>query len=44
LALSCGNLQVGFESAKELKEKDLFLKLAQTALALGNYEIPEKCY
>jgi coatomer subunit alpha len=27
-----------------LKEKDLFLKLAQTALALGNYEIPERCY
>lgn len=44
LALSCGNLQVGFETAKELKEKDLFLKLAQTALALGNYEIPEKCF
>jgi coatomer subunit alpha len=44
LALSCGNLQVGLETAKQLKEKDLFLKLAQTALALGNYEIPEKCY
>jgi coatomer protein complex subunit alpha (xenin) len=44
LALSCGNLQVGFETAKELKEKELFIKLAQTALALGNYEIPEKCF
>jgi len=22
----------------------LFIKLAQTALALGNYEIPEKCF
>lgn len=44
LALSCGNLQVGFETAKELKEKDLFVKLAQTAMALGNYEIPEKCF
>lgn len=28
LALSCGNLQVGFETAKELKEKDLFTRLA----------------
>lgn len=44
LALSCGNLQVGFETAKELNEKELFLRLASTALVLGNYEIPEKCY
>lgn len=44
LALSCGNLQVGLETAKELKDKELFNKLAQTALALGNFEIPEKCY
>lgn len=28
LALSCGNLQVGFETAKQLNEKDLFMKLA----------------
>jgi hypothetical protein len=35
---------VGFETAKELNEKELFMKLAKTALALGNYEIPEKCY
>lgn len=37
-------MQVGLETAKQLKEKDLFVKLAQTALALGNLEIPEKCY
>lgn len=44
MALSCGNLQVGIETAKELKDKELFIKLAQTALALGNNEIPEKCF
>lgn len=35
---------MAFDAAKELKEKDNFLKLAQTAMALGNYEITEKCY
>lgn len=44
LALACGNLQVAFDAAKELNEKDCFMKLAQTAMALGNYEITEKCY
>lgn len=34
---------MGFEAAKELKEKELFQRLAQTALSLGNFEIPEKC-
>lgn len=28
LALSCGNLQVAFDSAKELNEKEHFIKLA----------------
>jgi hypothetical protein len=44
LAISSGNIGIAFDSAKELKEKDNFLKLAQTSLLLGNYEIAEKCY
>lgn len=44
LALSSGNLQVAFNAAKELQDKDLFITLAQAALNLGNFEIPEKCY
>lgn len=44
MAIACGNLQVAFDSAKDLKDKDCFNKLAQTATALGNYEITEKCY
>lgn len=44
LALSSGNLQIAFESARELKEKDLFVKLSAAAISLGNYEIPEKCF
>ena len=37
-------MQVAFEAAKEIKEKDNFTRLAQTALLLGNLEITEKCY
>lgn len=44
LALASGNLQVAFEAAKELKDNELFIKLAQTATTLGNYDITEKCY
>lgn len=44
LALACGNLQVALEAARELNEKDCYMKLAQTAMALGNYEITEACY
>lgn len=44
LAIACGNIQVAFDSAKDLQDKDCFTKLAQTATALGNYEITEKCY
>jgi len=43
LAISSGNIQVALDAARELKEKDAFLKLAQLALTLGNYEITEKC-
>lgn len=35
---------MAFDAAKELNEKECFIKLAQTAMALGNYEITEKCY
>jgi len=42
--LASGNLNVAFEAGKELKEKDLFNRLAQTALQLGNLDITEKCY
>jgi len=44
LALASGNLQIAFEAAKEIKEKDLFCRLAATALSLGNLEVTEKCY
>ena len=44
LAIASGHIHIAFDAAKELKEKDNFLKLAQTALLLGNYEITEKCY
>ena len=44
LALASGNIMVAFDTAKELKEKDNFVKLAQTALLLGNCEVAEKCY
>lgn len=44
LALSSGNLQVAFDTAKELEEPCNFLKLSQAAINLGNYEIPEKCF
>jgi coatomer protein complex subunit alpha (xenin) len=44
LALASGNIHVAFEAAKEIKEKDNFMRLAQTAILLGNLEITEKCY
>jgi len=44
LALASGNIQVAFEAAQELKEPQLFEKLAQTAVTLGNYPITEKCH
>ena len=44
LAIASGHINVAFEAAKELKDKDNFMKLAQTAQMLGNYDITEKCY
>ena len=44
MAIASGNVSIAFDAAKELKEKDNFLKLAQTATALGQYDIVEKCY
>jgi len=44
LAIACGNIQVALESAKDLQDKECFSKLAQTAIALGNYQITEQCY
>lgn len=35
---------MALESAKELQDKDCFAKLAQTAIALGNYHVTEQCY
>ena len=43
LALSSGNIQVAFEAAEELKEPEYMVRLAQTAVTLGNYDITEKC-
>jgi coatomer protein complex subunit alpha (xenin) len=36
-------MQVAFEAAKELKDKDDFQRLGQTAQLLGNLEVSEKC-
>ena len=44
LALASGNIQVAYEAAQELKEPELFVRLAQTAVTLGNYDITEKCF
>ena len=44
LAIASGNVNVAFEAAKEIKEKDNFVKLAQTSQLLGNLEITEKCF
>ena len=44
MAIACGNLQVAFDAAKDLQDKDCFSKLAKTSTALGNYEITEKVY
>ena len=44
LAIACGNVHVALEAAKEINNKDSFLKLAQTAMALGQIEIAEKCF
>ena len=44
LAIASGNINVAFEAAKVIKEKDNFMRLAQTSLQLGNLEITEKCY
>jgi len=41
--LSSGNIQVAFEAAEELEDKEYKLRLAQTAVTLGNYDITEKC-
>ena len=44
MALASGNIQTAFEAAQEIKDPQLFDKLAQTAVTLGNYAITEKCY
>lgn len=44
LALASGNIQVALEAAQEINEPQLFEKLAQTAISLGNYSITEKCH
>ncbi len=44
LAMASGNMNVAMEAAKEIKEKDAFQRLGQTAMSLGNLEVTEKCY
>ena len=44
LALECGNIEVGLESAKALDDKDCWNKLADAALKQGNHEVVEVCY
>ncbi|KAG0224121.1 hypothetical protein BGX31_008182 [Mortierella sp. GBA43] len=44
LALECGNLEVGLETAKILNKEECWSKLAQEALRQGNHQIVEMCY
>lgn len=44
LALASGNIAVAFDAAKDMKEKDIPLKLAQSSILLGNLDVADKCY
>ncbi|KAK3810656.1 MAG: coatomer protein alpha subunit [Linnemannia elongata] len=44
LALECGNLEVGLETAKVMDKEECWVKLAQEALRQGNHQIVEMCY
>ncbi|KAF9927332.1 hypothetical protein FBU30_003331, partial [Linnemannia zychae] len=44
LALECGNLEVGLETAKAMDKEECWVKLAQEALRQGNHQIVEMCY
>ncbi|KAF9585928.1 hypothetical protein BGW38_010979 [Lunasporangiospora selenospora] len=44
LAIECGNLEVGLETAKVMDRKEHWTKLAQEALRQGNHQIVEMCY
>ncbi|KAF9204235.1 hypothetical protein BGZ49_005548 [Haplosporangium sp. Z 27] len=44
LALECGNLEVGLETAKVMDKEECWKKLAQEALRQGNHQIVEMCY
>ncbi|KAG0326510.1 hypothetical protein BG004_002959, partial [Podila humilis] len=44
LALECGNIEVGLETAKAMDKEECWVKLAQEALRQGNHQIVEMCY
>jgi len=44
LALECGNLEVGLETARTMDKEEYWAKLAQEALRQGNHQIVEMCY
>ncbi|KAG0232011.1 hypothetical protein BGW42_008522 [Actinomortierella wolfii] len=44
LALECGNLEVGLETAKAMDKEECWNKLGQEALRQGNHQIVEMCY
>ncbi|KAG0310426.1 hypothetical protein BG000_007055, partial [Podila horticola] len=44
LALECGNIEVGLETAKTMDKEECWVKLAQEALRQGNHQIVEMCY
>jgi len=44
LAIECGNLEVGLETAKTMDKEECWNKLAQEALRQGNHQIVEMCY
>jgi coatomer protein complex subunit alpha (xenin) len=39
LALECGNLDVAFETAKEIQREEVWVRLAQQALKQGNHKV-----
>ncbi|XP_065843949.1 coatomer subunit alpha-like [Oscarella lobularis] len=44
LALECGNIEVGLESARALDDKECWEKLSEMALAQGNHQVVEMAY
>ena len=39
LAIDSGNLEIAYQTATEIKEKDCFVKLGEEALRQGNHNV-----